>query len=170
MLNVSQRALDLNDKGERLAGEGKLDEALAAFSGAVLASPGYARAWLNRADVLERLGRVAEAEADRGAARSLTASGMRPFQPPPQAAAYQWTAPAPPRARLEYERDDVVGPGRYILNFFLAGFVGLLLTFILRNHGWLATWICLGILVVSVAMLAATGPEAWGPPFESSSN
>jgi len=169
MLNVSQRALDLNDKGERLVGEGKLDEALAAFSGAVLASPGYAGAWLNRAEVLERLGRVSEAQADREAARSVTASGLRPFQPAPQAAAYQWTAPAPPRTRYEYEHDDVVGPGRYILNFVLAGLVGLVLTFILRNHGWLATWISLALLVLSLMILAATGPDAWGPGFENSS-
>jgi tetratricopeptide (TPR) repeat protein len=170
MLNVSQRAFEANVRGERLVGEGKLDEALAAFSEAVLASPGYAAGWLNRAHVLERLGRNSEAEADREAARSLAAAvERRSFDSAVQASSAQWTAPAVPRTRYEYDSQDVVGPGRYILNFFLAGFVGLLITFILRNHGWLATWISLGIFAVGVVILAAAGPEAFGLNFENSS-
>jgi len=170
MQSVSQRAFEANNRGERLVGEGKLDEALAAFNEAVLASPGYATGWLNHAHVLERLGRMSEAQADREAARSLTvAMESRSLQGAAQPPSSQWTAPAPPRTRYDYACADVVGPGRYILNFFLAGFVGLVITFFLRNHGWLATWISLAILVVGVIILAAAGPDAWGPGFENSS-
>jgi tetratricopeptide (TPR) repeat protein len=170
MQSVSQRAFEANNRGERLVAEGKLDEALTAFNEAVLASPGYATAWLNHAHVLERLGRNSEAEADREAARSLTAameprSVDRTGQPP----AHQWTTPAPARTRYEYDSEDVVGPGRYILNFFLAGLVGLVVTFVLRNHGWLATWISLAIFVAGLIILAAAGPEALGLDFENSS-
>lgn len=41
-----------------------------------------------------------------------------------------------------------VGIGHYILNFLLAGPPGLLLTYFLRDRGWTATWICVGILVL----------------------
>jgi len=170
MLNVSRHAFEANDKGEKLVAEGKLDEALAAFNEAVLASPGYATAWLNHAHVLERLGRISEAEADREAARSLTAAmESRFFQQTAQTSSSPRTAPTAPRTQYDYSHEDVVGPGRYILNFFLAGFVGLVITFFLRNHGWLATWISLAILVAGVIILAAAGPDAWGPGFENTS-
>jgi tetratricopeptide (TPR) repeat protein len=170
MLSVSQRAFEANGRGERLVAEGRLDEALAAFDEAVLASPGYATAWLNHAHVLERLGRTSEAEADREAARSLTAA-MESYtlQNTAQASSSQWKAPTAPRTRYEYGSEDVVGPGRYILNFFLAGLVGLVITFVLRNHGWLATWISFAIFVVGLVILAAAGPEALGLAFENSS-
>jgi tetratricopeptide (TPR) repeat protein len=170
MQSVSQRAFEANNRGERLVGEGKLDEALTAFNEAVLASPGYATAWLNHAHVLERLGRISEAQAEREAARSLTAAmESRSFQSTAQAPSSQWTAPTAQRTRYEYGSEDVVGPGRYILNFFLAGLVGLVVTFVLRNHGWLATWISLAIFVVGLIILVAAGPEALGLDFENSS-
>jgi tetratricopeptide (TPR) repeat protein len=169
MLNVSRRAFEANNRGERLVAEGKLDEALAAFNEAVLVSPGYATGWLNRAHVLERLGRNSEAEADREAARSLAAAmESRSLERAGHASSSQWTGPAAPRTRYGYDSEDVAGPGRYILNFFLAGFVGLLITFLLRNHGWLATWISLAIFMAGVIILAAAGPEALGLNFESS--
>ena len=168
MLNVSRLAFEANGRGERLVAEGKLEEALAAFDEAVLASPGYTTAWLNRAHVLERLGRISEAQADREVVRSVTATlESRSSQGTAQGSAGQWAASAPPRTRYEYD-GDVVGPGRYILNFFLAGFAGLAVTYFLRNHGWLATWISLALLVAAVVILAAAGPEALGPPFENS--
>jgi tetratricopeptide (TPR) repeat protein len=105
LLNVSSRAFEANAKGERLVADGKLDEALAAFSEAVLASPGYVSAWLNRAHVLDKLGRIDEAEADREAARSVTATVRSAAQAP----ASQWTAPASPRTQYEYRSEDVVG-------------------------------------------------------------
>jgi hypothetical protein len=55
------------------------------------------------------------------------------------------------------------------LNFLLAGLVGLVVTFVLRNHGWLATWISLAIFVAGLMILAAAGPEALGLDFETSS-
>ena len=169
MLNVSERAFEANGRGERLFAEGKLDEALDAFNEAVLASPGYATGWLNRAHVLERLGRNSEAEADREAARSLAAAmESRSLERAGHASSSQWTGPAAPRTRYGYDSEDVAGPGRYILNFVLAGFVGLLITFLLRNHGWLATWISLVIAVVGLVILVAAGPEALGLNFESS--
>jgi tetratricopeptide (TPR) repeat protein len=170
MQSVSQRAFEANNRGERLVAEGKLDEALAAFDEAVLASPGYTTAWLNHAHVLERLGRVSEAQADREAARSLTAAmESRSSQWTGQAPSSQWSAPTVRRTQHEYDSEDVVGPGRYILNFFLAGLVGLVVTFVLRNHGWLATWISLAIFVAGLIILAAAGPEALGLDFGNSS-
>ena len=168
MLNVSRRAFEANNRGEKLVAEGKLDEALAAFNEAVLASPDYATAWLNHAHVLERLGRNSEAEADREAARSLAAAmESRSLEGAGHASSSQWTGPAAPRTRYGHDSEDVAGPGRYILNFFLAGFVGLLITFLLRNHGWLATWISLAIFMAGVIILVAAGPGALGLNFES---
>jgi uncharacterized RDD family membrane protein YckC len=70
-------AQELNTKGQRLLIEGKLDEALAALNEAVLLAPSHVNAYLNRADVLEKLGRVNEAQGDRQTARALTAAGQR---------------------------------------------------------------------------------------------
>lgn len=70
-------AEEFNNKGQRLEIEGKLDEALAAFGEAIVLAPSYANAYLNRAEVLEKLGRVSEAQADRQTARALTAAGAR---------------------------------------------------------------------------------------------
>jgi len=139
MLGVSQRALELNDKGERLRAEGNLEGALKAFSGAVLASPGYTGAWLNRADVLEMLGRVDEAEADRQAVHSLTAAKQSQLYFAPEAqpqVAREWITAAPPEIRYEPDVEDVVGPGRYILNFSLAGSCA----FDQFIHGFPADW------------------------------
>jgi hypothetical protein len=44
---------------------------------------------------------------------------------------------------------DEIGPGRYILNFLIAGFVGLILSYFLRKEGWLATWISIPIGVIA---------------------
>jgi uncharacterized RDD family membrane protein YckC len=57
--------------------QGKLEEALAAFSEAIVLAPGYVNAYLNRGEVLEKLGRANEAQADRQTARALTAAGPR---------------------------------------------------------------------------------------------
>jgi hypothetical protein len=54
-------------------------------------------------------------------------------------------------------QDDVAGVGRYILNFFLAGLIGLGLTFFLRRQGWLATWICVPIFVLGIVVIVASG-------------
>ncbi len=53
--------------------------------------------------------------------------------------------------------DDVVGPGRYILSFFLAGLVGLAIQYGLRKKGWTATWINAVIFAIVVTMVDATG-------------
>jgi tetratricopeptide (TPR) repeat protein len=191
MHTVSQRALELNDKGERLRSEGNLEGALKAFSGAVLAWPGYTAAWLNRADVLEKMGREDEAEADRQAVRSLTAAKQSQLYSVPEArveVAREWIGAAPPEIRYEGDDEDVVGPGRYILNFSLAGsyvfarfllgfpggwfdvvgpewyisvfcltffpvgLVAMWYTYLLRNHGWLATWIGLALVAMGLVL------------------
>ena len=53
--------------------------------------------------------------------------------------------------------DDVVGIGRYVLSFVLAGFVGLAVQYGLRRKGWMATWINSIIVIVGVALMAAAG-------------
>jgi hypothetical protein len=50
--------------------------------------------------------------------------------------------------------EDVVGAGRYILNFILAGLLGLGLTYFLRRSGWLATYICIPIFILGVLYLS----------------
>ncbi len=55
---------------------------------------------------------------------------------------------------------DVIGAGRYILNFFLAGFIGLALSYFLRFRGWLATWISLAtgvVVIVALVVIAVVG-------------
>jgi tetratricopeptide (TPR) repeat protein len=144
-------AEEFNNKGQRLEIEGKLDEALTAFGEAIMLAPSYANAYLNRAEVLEKLGRVSEAQADRQTARALTAAGARTG---PASAVGE---PAARAAAIEasMEERDVVGAGRYILNFLLLGFIGLGLTYFLRYQGWLATWICLAVFVVVVILIVA---------------
>ncbi len=53
--------------------------------------------------------------------------------------------------------DDVVGPGRYILSFFLAGLVGLAIQYGLRKKGWTATWINAVLFGIVVTLVAASG-------------
>ncbi len=55
------------------------------------------------------------------------------------------------------EDEDVVGAGRYILIFFLAGFIGLGIQYGLRKKGWTATWINAVIFLIVVMVFAATG-------------
>ena len=77
MQEVPSEAAELNTKGQRLLIEGKLDEALAALNEAIVLAPAYVNAYLNRAEVLEKLGRDSDAQADRQTARALTAAGPR---------------------------------------------------------------------------------------------
>jgi len=145
MQDVPSEAIELRNKGQGLLIEGKLDEALAALDEAVALAPSYATAYRNRAEVLEKLERISEAEADRQTARALAAAvESRPAG---------WTEEAPARV----EERDVVGAGRYVLNFFLAGLIGLGLTYLLRERGWLATWISLAVLVVVIILFVASG-------------
>ena len=73
-----------------------------------------------------------------------------------QAGSYASSAVQPAYGRSGAQ--DVVGAGRYVLNFLLAGFIGLILTYLLRNHGWLATWICIPVMIFVVIVLASAGP------------
>jgi len=47
MQEVPNEAIELNKKGQGPAVEGKLDEALAALSEAIVLAPGYVNAYLN---------------------------------------------------------------------------------------------------------------------------
>lgn len=142
---VPSEAIDLNNKAQKLLFEGKLEEARAALDETILLAPGRVSPYLDRAQVLERLGYFSEAEADRRTARGLMAAreSGRPA----------WTAAAAARAE---DWQDVVGPGRYVLNFLLAGVPGLVVTYVLRRDGWLATWVSLAILVAMVIILTAS--------------
>jgi hypothetical protein len=55
--------------------------------------------------------------------------------------------------------EDVIGAGRYVLNFFLAGLVGLGISYFLRKQGWLATWICAAIFVAIIVVITMTRPS-----------
>ena len=152
MQEIPSEAVELNNEAQTLARHGKLEEARAAFDKAILRAPGRASVYLDRAKVLERLGYISEAEADRRTAHALKAAreSGRPA----------WTAAAAARVEdREYREygEDIVGLGRYVLNFLLAGLLGLVLTYFLRHEGWLATWISLAILVLGVIVLVASG-------------
>ncbi len=56
-----------------------------------------------------------------------------------------------------FQDEDVVGAGRYILSFILAGFIALGIQYGLRKKGWTATWINAVIFVILVMVLVATG-------------
>jgi tetratricopeptide (TPR) repeat protein len=160
MQETPSEAVELSNEAQRLARHGKLEEARVAFDRAILRAPGRASVYLDRAEVLEKLGYVSEAKADRRTARALR-DALKSGRP-------AWTAAAAARVEdkdyKEYREygEDVAGPGRYILNFLLAGFLGLLLTYFLRHEGWLATWISLGICVLGVIVLVASGELASG--------
>ncbi|MEX1254209.1 MAG: hypothetical protein WEE64_07700 [Dehalococcoidia bacterium] len=51
--------------------------------------------------------------------------------------------------RTSSAAEDTIGAGRYILNFLLAGLIGLGLSYFLRRQGWLATWISIPICILS---------------------
>ena len=55
---------------------------------------------------------------------------------------------------------DTVGTGRYVLSFFLAGFIGLGVQYVLRERGWTATWINIGILIVTIVIFVALAANA----------
>ncbi len=61
------------------------------------------------------------------------------------------------RTLVANKDEDVVGAGRYILSFILAGIVGLGIQYGLRKKGWTATWINAVIFVILITILAATG-------------
>jgi hypothetical protein len=55
-----------------------------------------------------------------------------------------------------YADEDVVGAGRWVLNFLIAGFLGLIITYFMRRQGWTATWVSLGVTIaIAVAYYAA---------------
>jgi hypothetical protein len=58
-----------------------------------------------------------------------------------------------------YQQEDVVGIGRWVLNFLLAGLLGLAITFFLRKQGWMATWICGAIFVAGIALVILSQPS-----------
>ncbi len=89
----------------------------------------------------------AEAHSGQPTCASCTASaGGSPSMPTEQGSLYG----QPPTTGAER---DVIGAGRYILNFLLAGFIGLALSYFLRFRGWLATWISLATGVVAIGVL-----------------
>jgi membrane associated rhomboid family serine protease len=71
-LNHSEsRAVELFGQGVRLGEDGRLEEALAAFTRSTELRPSLAESWWNRGVMLQRLGRRGEAEASFEEARAL---------------------------------------------------------------------------------------------------
>jgi hypothetical protein len=160
MQEIPSEAIELNNKGQRLLFAGKLEEARAAFDEAISLAPGCASAYTDRAHVLDRLGYVSEAEADRRMAHALKAA-RKSGRPAWTAAA---AAQVEDRDYREYEGygENAAGLGRYVLNFLLAGLLGLVLTYFLRHEGWLSTWISLAIFVLGIIAIVASGGLALG--------
>ena len=57
--------------------------------------------------------------------------------------------------RMENSSEDVVGTGRYVLSFLLAGLLGLVIQYALRKKGWMATWINVVIFVAGIIAMSA---------------
>lgn len=65
-----------------------------------------------------------------------------------------------PETEIEKEaekEEDVVGVGRYVLSFILAGFIGLGVQYLLRKRGWTATWINIVLCIIIIVIVIATG-------------
>lgn len=73
-------AEDKNAAALRLVAEGRLSEALEALNEAIRLAPNHAPSYLNRADVLGRLGMISQAEADRRMAGQLAPASVPPVQ------------------------------------------------------------------------------------------
>ena len=78
-----REAIELNANGLRLVMQGKLNEALATFSQAIMLAPSYRSARLNRAQVLEKLGRHTEARSDREATQAVLSIPTETMEPQP---------------------------------------------------------------------------------------
>lgn len=82
-------AEDNNAAALRLVAEGRLSEALEALNEAIRLAPNHAASYLNRADVLGRLGMISQAEADR-----RTAARLAPASTPPTESAAAAVCPS----------------------------------------------------------------------------
>lgn len=140
-----REALAQNSEGQRLLGAGKYEEAIAALTEAIDLHPGLTGAYRSRAQAYQRLGREEEAKADLELVASRTPSAR---QPTPEEYDFRGR-------RWESSSEDVVGTGRYVLSFLLAGFIGLAIQYALRKKGWMATWINAVIFVVGIIALSA---------------
>lgn len=76
-----------NDEAVQLSAAGEMDRALELLNDAARLAPDLPRTYLNRADVYARMGRAAEAAADRSHAETLHFGGA---QPAPDALAGFW--------------------------------------------------------------------------------
>jgi uncharacterized RDD family membrane protein YckC len=73
-------AEEKNAAAMRLVAEGKLAEALEALNEAIQMAPNHSPSYLNRADVLARLGMMTQAEADRRMASQLSGASRPPIE------------------------------------------------------------------------------------------
>ena len=64
-------------------------------------------------------------------------------------------APADPKEPADFAGDKV-SAGRYILSFFLAGLLGLWITYWARYYGWRGIWISAAIAVAFWVLIIAT--------------
>ena len=128
-------AFGKNSVGVRLLETGDYEGAVVAFSEAIALKPDDATFYRNRAAAHSNLGRVILAQSDAEMAGTLQTRFV-----PSQS------------GTRENDNPDRVGTGRYVLSFFLAGFIGLGIQYMSRDQGWLATLIN---AFISVAILVA---------------
>ena len=138
-----------NEEGMHLHRERDYEGAVSAFSEAIALYPGFVGAYRSRAEAYRKLGREEEAEADLDVVASRT--------PPARNRGDTAEVYEVRDQRWGSSSEDVVGSGRYILSFLMAGLVGLAIQYALRKKGWTATWINAVIFVVGVSVIAATG-------------
>jgi tetratricopeptide (TPR) repeat protein len=132
MQDPRTEARELNRQAAALMLEGRLNEALELLSRAIALSPNYVTPYLNRAEILETLGRMDEAHADLRTARALS-EAAEPEETPVR-------EPAPPGIK-EPATDAGDQPVRFAvqypqrlsrglnLPFFIGTFVKLILAF-----------------------------------------
>jgi len=136
-----------NAAAMRLVAEGKVSEALEALNEAIRLAPNHAQFYLNRADVLARLGMMSQAEADRRMASQLSPAGG----PPTESAAGTTVCPscgqsAPATTRF------CAGCGRVLSAVVYAGFWMRLLANIIDSF----------VLLIPSIVLAVAAPGTVG--------
>ena len=83
MQEIPSEAVELSNEDQTLARHGKLEEARGAFDKAILRAPGRASVYLDRAEVLERLGAPIPVPAPQAPDEEPEEHGTLTTEPPP---------------------------------------------------------------------------------------
>lgn len=123
-----EEAARKNLEGQRLLEAGQYDEAIKLFSEAIEADANHAALWLNRSEAKRKLGREAEAEADKEKGEALIRAAR------PEAAPH----------RMEVEKEELAAYAGFWRRFFallidsiIIGILGIVVAFTTGISGYL---------------------------------